>query len=161
RRILKGCGSITPPTSNRAGFFLAMALLLVSGKERLGERHARDPVPTLMVVLADAAEFPGALLAHFRRGNDDLRAAGERAHLRPARELEEVVVDVGLGERGPAYQGAVILEDHRPLVAERSRQGGGAFRRGVVDFVRIVRDAVVEAHRLLRDGAQTADLGGY
>src|SRR2546422_9335460 len=67
--------------------------------------------------------FPYTTLfrSHFRRGRDDLGAARERADLRAAGELEEVMVDVGLGERGAAHQRAVVLENHGPLVAQRAR----------------------------------------
>src|SRR5437016_3235780 len=114
-----------------------------------------------MVVLADAAEFPRALLAHFGRRSDELGAARERADLRSGSELEEVMVDVGLGERGAAHERPVVLEDHGPLVAERARELRRALGRGVVRHVRVVRDAVVKAHRLLRDGLEAALLRGH
>ncbi len=72
-----------------------------------------------------------------------------------------MVVDVGLGERGAAHQRAVVLEDHRPLAAQSRGQLVGAFARRVVDLVRIIGDAVVEAHRLLRDRPQAAFLRRY
>src|SRR2546422_6974219 len=62
-------------------------------------RSTLFPYTTLFrSVLADAPEFLGALLAHLRRGRDDLGAARERADLRAAGELEEVMVDVGRSE---------------------------------------------------------------
>src|SRR5262249_5914574 len=40
--------------------------------------------------------------------------------------------------------------------AQRLRERRGPLRGRIVDFVRVVRDAVVEAHRLLRERAQPA-----
>src|SRR5437773_7575715 len=114
-----------------------------------------------MVVLSYAPEYPRALLAHFWRRSDELGAARERSDLGAAGELEEVVVDVGLGERGAAHERPVILEDHGPLVAERARELRRALGRGVVRHVRVIRDAVIEAHRLLRDGLEAALLRGH
>src|SRR5258705_10909204 len=107
-----------------------------------------------MIVLTDAPEFFRALLANVRRRDDELGAPGERADLRLGSELEEVMVDVGLGERGAAHQRPVVLENHGPFVAERARELRRSLGRGVVRHVWVVSDAVVEAHRLLRDRTQ-------
>src|SRR4029079_4253003 len=104
--------------------------LLVIGKELLRQRHAGDPVAALRVVDADAAEFLYTLLAGFPVRHDQLVAAV--CQLGAARQLEEMMVDVGLRERRAADEGAVVLEDHHPLVAERGCESVGAFARGVV-----------------------------
>jgi len=61
---LNGCASSTPPTSNFPLVFFAMTAILVIREELFGERHARHPVPALVIVLTDASEFFRALLAH-------------------------------------------------------------------------------------------------
>ena len=80
--------SSTPPTSNLRFTLASMDVLranlvLVIRKQLLGERHARHPVAALVIVLADAAEFLRALLAHL--GRPASRARCRRRARRPAR----------------------------------------------------------------------------
>ena len=123
-------------------------------------RHAQAGAPVLAAILDrfHRRHGIGGLAAGRIGRNDDVAAAGERAHLRLGGELEEMVQDKGLGNRFADNQCTVIAQDRDAVAAEAADQSLLHARLELEAGEFMIRDAIVEQQRLLRDRQQAARL---
>ena len=117
-------------------------------------QHLQQRRPAVGAAVDAALELAGGVLHQVGRELDQLAAGRHRRELRLAALLEVAHQQERLRHRLAAGEQAVVAQDQRIVLAERGDEPRALVEIVGDAFVVVIADAVVEAHRLLRQRQQ-------